>query len=85
MTDLARNIAVRPQVDEQDELDASLAMHDDLLARRGVELWIGGEPTFTRADSIEPAWTTAAEGDDKLARGVSFFPVEISCPYAGRC
>jgi uncharacterized protein (DUF2126 family) len=51
-----------------DELEASLAMHDDLLARRGVEIWIGAEPTFTRADSIEPAWTGAAEGDDKLAR-----------------
>ncbi len=53
---------------DADELDASLALHDDLLARRGVEIWIGAEPTFTRADSIEPAWTTDAEGDDKRAR-----------------
>jgi uncharacterized protein (DUF2126 family) len=50
------------------ELDASLAMHDDLLARRNVEVWIGGEPTFTRADSVDPAWIAQAEGDDKLAR-----------------
>jgi uncharacterized protein (DUF2126 family) len=50
------------------ELDASLAMHDDLIARRGVEIWIGAEPTFTRADSLEPAWTSDASGDDKLAR-----------------
>jgi len=50
------------------DLDACLAMHDDLLARRGVEIWIGAEPTFTRADSVEPAWTRAADGDDKLAR-----------------
>ncbi|MGE5183905.1 MAG: transglutaminase family protein [Acidobacteriota bacterium] len=50
------------------DLEASLAMHDDLLARRGVDVWIGGEPTFTRAESLEPAWTGAAEGDDKLAR-----------------
>jgi uncharacterized protein (DUF2126 family) len=51
-----------------DELEASVAMHDELIARRGVDVWVGAEPTFTRADSLEPAWTNAAEGDDKLAR-----------------
>jgi uncharacterized protein (DUF2126 family) len=50
------------------ELDEVLAAHDELLARHNVEVWIGAEPTFTRADSFEPAWTNAAEGDDKLAR-----------------
>jgi uncharacterized protein (DUF2126 family) len=54
--------------DELHDLDASLALHDDLVARRGVEIWIGAEPTFTRADSLAPAWTSAAAGDDKLAR-----------------
>jgi len=53
---------------DADELDASLAMHDELVARRGVEIWIGAEPTFTRPDSLEAAWTSAAAGDDKLAR-----------------
>src|SRR6185369_4896549 len=62
-----------PAVDEidardPDELDASLAMHDELIARRGVEIWIGAEPTFTRADSLDPAWASDASGDDKLAR-----------------
>jgi uncharacterized protein (DUF2126 family) len=51
-----------------DDLDATLAMHDELIARRGVEIWVGAEPTFTRADSLAPAWTADAEGDDKLAR-----------------
>ena len=51
-----------------DDLDSSLAMHDDLIARRGVDVWAGAEPTFTRADSIDPGWTAAALGDDKLAR-----------------
>src|SRR5690349_26047 len=51
-----------------DELDAVLAMHNELIARRGVEVWVGAEPTFTRADSLEPAWIGTAEGDDKLAR-----------------
>jgi len=53
---------------EPDELAASLAMHDELIARRGVEVWVGAEPTFTRTDSLEPAWTSAAAGDDKLMR-----------------
>jgi uncharacterized protein (DUF2126 family) len=54
-----------------DDLDAVLAMHDELIARRGVEIWVGAEPTFTRADSFDPAWTGAAEGDDKLERAYS--------------
>ena len=51
-----------------DDLDAVLEMHDDLVARRGVEVWVGAEPTFTRADSLDAAWISTAEGDDKLAR-----------------
>lgn len=50
------------------DIDASLAAHDELLARRAVDIWIGAEPTFTRADSTDPAWLSAADGDDKLAR-----------------
>ncbi len=50
------------------ELAAALAAHDELLARRNVDVWCGAEPTFTRADSLDPAWTSAAEGSDKLAR-----------------
>lgn len=51
-----------------DELAASLAMHDDLLARRGVEVWVGAEPTFTRADAVDAPWIAEAEGGDKLER-----------------
>ena len=51
-----------------DDLDASLEMHDELLARRGVEVTVGAEPTFTRAESSDAAWMCAPEGDDKLAR-----------------
>jgi uncharacterized protein (DUF2126 family) len=49
-------------------LEAALAAHDEQIARRRVDVWVGAEPTFTRADSVDPAWTAAAEGDDKLAR-----------------
>jgi uncharacterized protein (DUF2126 family) len=68
--------------DELDRLAASLAMHDDLIARRGVEIWIGAEPTFTRADSLEPAWTSAAPGDDKLARAHAL-AVELGARWPG--
>ncbi len=52
----------------EDELDAMFELHDELLARRNVEVWLGAEPTFTRADSLDPAWNGAALGDDKLER-----------------
>jgi uncharacterized protein (DUF2126 family) len=55
-------------VTRSEDLAASLAAHDELLARRNVEVWVGAEPTFTRADSLDPAWHAAAEGDDKLDR-----------------
>ena len=51
-----------------DEIAASLAAHDELLARRNVDVGVGAEPTVTRAESDDPAWWSAAEGDDKLAR-----------------
>jgi uncharacterized protein (DUF2126 family) len=54
--------------DRLTDLTASFAVHDDLVARRGVDVWVGAEPTFTRSDSPDAAWSVAAEGDDKLSR-----------------
>jgi uncharacterized protein (DUF2126 family) len=65
--------------DPRNDIDAALAVHDDLVARRGVDVWVGAEPTFTRADSVEPAWTSLAEGDDKLARAYA-----VACAIANR-
>jgi len=53
---------------DDDDRAAALAAHDELLARRNVDVWVGAEPTFTRAGSDHPAWWSAAEGDDKLDR-----------------
>ena len=50
-----------------DALEASLAMHDELVTRRGVEVWIGAEPTFTRADSLDPAWIALGAANIYLA------------------
>jgi uncharacterized protein (DUF2126 family) len=61
------------------DLDASLEVHDDLLSRRGVEVWIGAEPTFTRAESLDPPWSATAEGDDKLPRAHA-----LACQLADR-
>jgi uncharacterized protein (DUF2126 family) len=54
--------------DDRDRLGAELALHDDLVRRRGVDVWVGAEPTFTRPDSADPPWHYQAEGGDKLER-----------------
>ena len=50
------------------ELLAEARGHDEALRRAGLAIWIGSEPTFTRAQSLAPAWLHEAEGDDKAAR-----------------
>jgi uncharacterized protein (DUF2126 family) len=45
-----------------------LVEQDSVLRHRGLELWVGAEPTFTDRRSQEPWWLTDAEGGDKLAR-----------------
>lgn len=30
--------------------------HDARVARTGVEIWIGSEPTFTQPNSQHPCW-----------------------------
>ena len=39
--------------------------HDATLARSGIEIWIGSEPTFTNPRSHEPCWLAEAEGGEK--------------------
>lgn len=48
-----------------------LRAQDALLRRHGLDLWTGGEPTFTDPSSHAPEWLTAAEveGGEKPARG----------------
>jgi len=47
---------------------AELAEQDAILRHRGLELWLGAEPTFTDRSSQEPWWLGQAEGGDKLER-----------------
>lgn len=41
--------------------------HDQRLARHGIEIWIGSEPTFTNARSQDPCWISEALGGEKEA------------------
>ncbi|MEZ4402762.1 MAG: transglutaminase family protein [Kofleriaceae bacterium] len=48
---------------------AAAAALDDATQRLGVEVWIGGEPTYTVAASTAAPWRhTADDGDDKRGR-----------------
>ncbi|MGE0547767.1 MAG: transglutaminase family protein [Kofleriaceae bacterium] len=52
------------------ELLAASDRADASLAAAGLEVWIGGEPTFTARDGqSRPEWQTGALGDDKWQRG----------------
>lgn len=49
-----------------DSILEAVREHDQKVG--GLDIWIGGEPTYTRMDSIAAAWTASAEGDDKKER-----------------
>ncbi len=46
----------------------ALRDHDERVGKLDAEIWIGGEPTFSRRESIEACWTIAAVGGDKEER-----------------
>ncbi|MCA9674500.1 MAG: transglutaminase family protein, partial [Myxococcales bacterium] len=71
----------------------ALVEHDRRLAQRGVTMWLGAEPTFTRAASLAPCWTWQAEDDagDKRAAALAVvrelaarLPVTAVGPIEGR-
>ena len=64
----------RPTAPYADEVWAELAAGGDRadaqLAAAGLEVWIGGEPTFTARDGqARPEWQGGAIGPDKWKRG----------------
>ena len=52
-----------PQQDA--EFDAAVSAHDEALAARAIDVWIGAEPTFTRRSSESAEWLSEALGDSK--------------------
>jgi uncharacterized protein (DUF2126 family) len=67
-----------------------IAAHDAALRARGLEIWIGAEPTFTRRDAQEPAWLWQAQGGDKETRAIALRDAlarltgGVACAAAGR-
>ena len=57
-----------PSCDEDAGFDAAVHAHDRVLAQWGFAIWVGTEPTFTDRLSNHMQWTSAALGEDKLAR-----------------
>jgi uncharacterized protein (DUF2126 family) len=47
------------------DLEADLERHDAVLAKLGLRVWVGGEPTFTNRFSTDPEWRGEALGGDK--------------------
>lgn len=48
--------------------DQAIRVHDDLLKRRNMAIWVGAEPTFTDRRSEAPEWLYSALGPTKEAR-----------------
>ncbi len=63
-----KQTTVSEQNEASDDFDAAVRAHDRALARRGFEIWVGAEPTFTDRRSENAEWVSAALGEDKLAR-----------------
>jgi len=58
-----------PETEEDDGLLQEVRAHDAAVMARGLELWIGAEPTFTVRESQDPEWLSQAEGGQKLDKG----------------
>jgi uncharacterized protein (DUF2126 family) len=48
-----------------DNFDQAILDHDDAVAARGLDIWIGAEPTFTNRLSESPEWLNEALGATK--------------------
>ena len=50
------------------DIDNAVAAHDAAIAARGLDIWVGNEPTFTDRFSQAAEWLTGAAGEDKRQR-----------------
>ena len=57
-----------PVLIAREAIDRAVREHDEAVARVGLEIWVGAEPTFTDRYSTDPAWLVGALGADKEAR-----------------
>jgi uncharacterized protein (DUF2126 family) len=77
--------------DRDDAFERSVAAHDERLARAGLSVWVGAEPTFTDRRSEAREWLSEALGRDKEARARqllvglrTFFPGAVVLRTLGR-
>ncbi|MCA9606571.1 MAG: transglutaminase family protein [Myxococcales bacterium] len=54
----------------EDALAEALRAHDRAVVEAGLEIWLGGEPTFTDAASSAAGWLGAADGPGKRERAM---------------
>jgi uncharacterized protein (DUF2126 family) len=66
----------------EDALLADVQKHDLAVARSGLKLWIGAEPTFTNPRSQQPCWLSEAVGGEKEAHAKALL-VALSPHLAG--
>jgi uncharacterized protein (DUF2126 family) len=62
--------ATDPRTLATQAFDAAIRNHDQVLRERGLDVWVGNEPTFTRRESHAPEWMTGAVGGDKSERAI---------------
>ncbi len=56
----------KPATTEKDSpFEAEIEQHDAAIAGRGIEIWVGAEPTFTKRSSESPEWLSEPLGGDK--------------------
>src|SRR4051812_10524157 len=53
-----------------EELERYVAAHDERVAREGLSVWVGAEPTFTDRGSEAREWLSEALGSDKEQRAL---------------
>lgn len=49
----------------ESRFNAAIRAHDEAIASRGIDIWIGAEPTFTNRYSESPEWLSEALGETK--------------------
>ena len=60
------------------EILAECRAQDEALARAGLAVWLGAEPTFTDRRSQDPHWLFRAEGGDKEERAESLLRAVVA-------
>jgi uncharacterized protein (DUF2126 family) len=66
------------ETEEDDGLLQEVRAHDAAVSARGVELWIGAEPTFTVRESQDPEWLAQAEGGQKLEKAIELLEALVA-------